>query len=83
MAEFTMRKYSGEEIAYYKLTDKNGSPLYKDELVTEGESFRYLSLLAQDAGDIRVNTYDSGKNPLYEGWLDPDTMQVMAERESE
>lgn len=83
MAEFTMKKYSGEEIAYYKLTDKNGSPLYKDELVKEGESFRYLSFLAQDAGDIRVNMYDSGKNLLYEGWLDPDTMQVMAERESE
>lgn len=63
----TLEKEDTETIAYYRVVDKMGNPLYTKESIPIGEAFVYLSLLEGDLSAINVEFYDRNKEFLYTG----------------
>lgn len=58
---------SGEPIAYYRLENRDGVPVFGDELILVDQEFRYLSLLVGDLSQLQAVFYDRSETLLYRG----------------
>lgn len=58
---------SGELIAYYRLENRGGNPIFGDELIPIQTEFRYLALLVGDVSQLQVVFYDAEEQLLYRG----------------
>lgn len=70
-------------ISYYQITDASGKPVAQGEKIPIGESFSYLSLLVGQAGELKVNFYDSAESLLYTGIFQEETACIIAEQGGE
>ena len=58
---------SGEPIAYYRLENRDGNPIFGDELIPIQTEFRYLALLVGDVSQLQVVFYNAEEQLLYRG----------------
>lgn len=79
LAEITLKPGDEKEIAFYQITDSFGKPLADGEKRAMGEPFLYLSLLAGQAGDMKVNLFDSLGEFVETGVFREETACVVAE----
>ena len=70
LATLSLTPASGLDIASYALESSTGEKLGGDSLTDIGDSFTYLSILAQDPESVTVLFYDSNSNLLYKGYFD-------------
>jgi hypothetical protein len=70
-------KATDSNIAYFKLTDSEGVAVLGDDLISVGDTFKYLSILTGDLTKLRILLYDSGQNLLYTGDFETGTASIV------
>lgn len=73
----TITPTAGLDIAYYSLADENGAMVYTKEPLPIGESFLYLTLLAESLDTVKLTLYDAEKKPLYTARFDTETLNLV------
>lgn len=71
------------DVASYKLTDLNGTPLVDSTPVPVEEERQYIALLTGSEDILEVQLFDKDDNLLETGVLDSDTMTVIKKGSSE
>lgn len=69
---------SGLGITGYVLSDSDGNYIYSSEAISIDESLTYLQLLSEDLEALVVDLYGTSDVHLYNGYLDVNTLKVMA-----
>lgn len=57
-------------IAYYRITNSDGTAILNDTKIPAGTSFKYLELLSKSLDGLIVKCYDSSEAPLFDATFD-------------
>lgn len=63
-------------IAYFKLSDKNGTGLFMDQKISVNEEFEYLSFLANDLENVKLELLDENENKIYDAYFDTSAYEI-------
>lgn len=80
---FTVTPETGLGITGFRLLDSQGNWIYNETPLSTEESLTYLQVMAEDLSSLVVELYDSDDSLLYTGWLDVNSMDVLANKEVE
>lgn len=67
----------GEQIAYYRLENREGTAIFGDDLIDVGQEFHYLALLVGDLSQVQAAFYDRSESLLYKGTFEEATASVV------
>lgn len=79
MVEISIKPEETLNIAYYRLTDGNGTAIYSEEPVEIAKAVTYLSVITSDLENIHIILYDSEKQQVSMGHFQSNGRQIIEE----